>query len=112
MVLVDVLADSQLGVEDAHAVRSDEVQVGIPGHLDERLLQPGSLVAVRLGEAGGEQRRPADSLLDAVGDDARSHPARHCDQHVVNRFRDVQQALAVFHAELLDAREFVGVDLY
>src|SRR3989304_1112885 len=74
-------------------------------------LQPYPLLRLRLREAGGEQRDRADALRDAVGDDAGRYLARHGAQHVVDLFRDVEEAGVVRDAELLDAGDLVGGDL-
>jgi hypothetical protein len=66
----------------------------------------------RLREAGGEERYPADLLLDAIGDDARRHRPRHGADHVVDLVGDVEEALVVGHAQLSDAGDLVGVDLH
>ncbi len=109
--LLTGLANAQLGVVNAHAVRSDQRQAGFACDLAQLSLQRGRFLLARLREARREQRDACHLAGGAVSDDARRDLAWHSAKDVVDVSRDVRQRREVLHAHLLDARDLVRVDL-
>ena len=103
---------AQLGVEQPHAVGTEQHQVGVARHLGDALLELDSLVAAGLGEAGREHAHAADTLVYGVLEHERGHPAGHGDQDVVHVARYLAEAAVVGYAHRLDAGDVVGVYLH
>jgi hypothetical protein len=99
-------------VVQPHAVGTDQHRVGLARDADDCVLELLAQVFAGLGEAGGEHAHAAHALGRGVLHHARRHLAWHGAQHVVHVAGDLDEALEVGNAQLLDAGDLVRVDLH